>query len=186
VNIYHIVLLVCASALASAPAAAQDKWHTEFLADASFPTDDFGSIHLNTGVGYEATVSYQFNQYISAYGGWGWHDFSSDGPEIVQKGYVAGMQFTQDMANTRFGIRLRAGVTYEHIELQNNRTQEIMLDSKHGTGFEIGASLSYPFVGDWRITPGIRYRSLTRPFVIDGNQSDSDLNYLALVVSISL
>jgi len=191
-NIHKVVLIASAFAFAFAFASTSatagdtdDKWHTELLAGVSFPTEDFGSIKLDAGSGFEGTVSYQLTPSISAYGGWGWYDFSSNGPEVVQQGYVVGMQLAAYSPNRSTILRVRAGVTYEHIELQNN-LGNVVYDSKPSTGFEIGAALAFPFVGDWEIVPGIRYRSLNRPIEINGVESNTDLNYFALDVSICL
>jgi len=181
---FAVTLVASLLAFGTVSAVAQERLSAEFRVGASIPTEDLDTIDLDTGFGFEGTVTYLFAPTFGAYGGWGWRNFGSNDLDVEQTGYTIGLQFSPELPNTSLSLRLRAGVTYEHIELENDNG-DIVDDSKHGVGFEIGAAVPFALNDQWSITPGIRYRSLNRDIEVAGIESDVDLNYFALDVGIS-
>lgn len=168
-------------------AHAQQGWSFELRAGVNLPLDDLGNIDLDAGAGIEGTVAYEFSPTLAAYGGWGWHQFDADSqngnPDIEQTGYVLGLQYSDSFANGNLGYRLRSGVTYEHIEIENNNGN-IVFDTDHGVGFELGAALSYAINNNWSLTPGLRYRCLSRDVEFGATIGDTDLSYVALDIGV--
>jgi hypothetical protein len=58
-------------------------------------------------------------------------------------------------------------------------------NSGHGLGWEGGAGLAVRLDDHWRITPGLRFRSLTRDLTIGGTRTPADLRYLAIEAGFS-
>jgi hypothetical protein len=77
--------------------------------------------------------------------------------------------------------RVRFGGTYNHIEVENSDGQ-LVTDSGHGLGWEIGTGVIVPFGDSWRLTPGVRYRSLGRTLHLGAVGMDVDLTYMAVEI----
>ncbi|HET6837191.1 MAG TPA: hypothetical protein VFH24_04050, partial [Gemmatimonadales bacterium] len=96
-----------------------------------------------------------------------------------------GLLFEHPLGNSEtVALQLRAGGTYNHIELENSAGDQIA-DSGHGLGFEGGAGLVLRLADSWRLTSGLRFRSLTRDLESGGIASAADLRYLAVEVGFS-
>ncbi len=73
---------------------------------------------------------------------------------------------------------IRAGGTYNHLELENS-DGDLVEDSGHGLGWELGAGLTLPLSRSWVVTPGIRYRRLNRDLTLESRTVPVELEYLA-------
>jgi opacity protein-like surface antigen len=80
---------------------------------------------------------------------------------------------------------LRVGGTFNHIEIENE-DGELVADSDHGIGWEIGAGLVYDLNDRWQISPGIRYRALSREIGEEDAKVSVDLGYVAAEVGIAI
>jgi len=175
--------------LSVAPIAqAQQIWSAELRAGANLPIDDLGDIALDPGFGFDGTVAYQISPVLSAYAGWGWHQFDADtpngSPDVEQTGYVIGVQATRALTDSRFALRARGGLTYEHIEIENNRG-DIVEDTGHSAGVEFGAAVVYSMNDRFSLTPGIRYRFLSRDVEFGTTNDSVDLSYFALDIGVA-
>ncbi len=188
------IALLGASALALALASnglvAQDVWSLEVRGGTAFPTQDFGVDELDTGVGFEGTVAYRFMPHLELYGGWDWYHFQADEAltlvdvDVEETGYAFGLRFEHPIEMLGApAIWLRAGGTYNHIEIEDH--DDTTADSGHGLGFELGAGIALQLSDGWYLTPGARFRALTREFVVEGSEVDVDLTYFALEVGVS-
>lgn len=109
-------------------------------------------------------------------------DNSFAGPELdfEETGYTLGLRFEHPMRPTsRFLYRLEAGATYKHIEVED-ADGDIIEDTGHGLGYELGAGLLVPLGETWKFAPTLRYRALARDFTIGGTTTSGDLRYVAL------
>lgn len=185
-NLTHLLLIATISLL-SLNAHAQQDWSFEFRAGANLPIDDLGDIKLDAGAGFEGTAAYAFTPALAVYGGWGWHQFDAEAqnsdPDVEQTGYVLGLQYTNTFPSSALGYRLRSGLTYEHIEIEDD-DGDIVFDTDHGVGFELGGALSFALSDSWSLTPGLRYRYLSRDVEFGTNDGDADLSYIALDVGV--
>lgn len=174
----------------SSTLAAQGRVSVELRAGAAVPTADLGDVDLATGFGFEGTVAYRFIEHLALYGGWDWHRFTpSDEPagselDVEETGYAFGLRFQHPLGGASGPqVQLRAGGTYNHIEIEEG--SEITADSDHGLGWEAGVGLLFGLGDRWLLGPGIRYRSLTRELTADGVTGDVDLRYLTLELAVS-
>ncbi len=169
-------------------ANAQQVWSAELRAGANLPVDDLGDIELDPGFGFEGTVAYRFSPLLSAYAGWGMRQFDAEttngSPDVEQTGYVFGLQAIRTLADSKLSYRARGGLTYEHIEIENARG-DIVEDTSHGVGFEVGAAVVYSVSEQLSLTPGVRYRFLSRDVDFESTDRSVDLSYVVLDVGIA-
>ncbi len=181
-------------ALIALPATthAQDRWRLEARTGAAFTTQDLADASLDPGFGFEATIAYKFMPHLAAYAGWDWYHFSTSqgsfgGPasDLEETGYAFGMRFEHPIGGMeRVALRLRAGGTYNHVEIENGAGETIG-DSGHGLGWEAGAALGIVLGQSWELSPGVRYRSLTPDLDFAGAATVGTLEYVAVEIGVS-
>ena len=180
--------------LAAGPALAQESpFELELRAGAAFTTQEVEDESLGNGLGGEATFAYWFTRRLALYGGWGWHRFAPDrsfagtDADIEQTGYVYGLRFEYPFIIGRASsprLRLHAGATYEHLEIEGG-DGDLVGDSDHGVGWEAGAGVAFPVNDSWKVTPGVRYRALSRDVTAGDAATDVDLQYVATEIAVS-
>jgi opacity protein-like surface antigen len=171
------------------PLQAQERWTLEFTGGAAVPTGDLGDLDLNAGLAFGGTVSAKVMPHLGIYAGWDWAHFSSDetGPggelDVEETGYVLGLRFEHPFrGETGFPMfRVQAGGTYKHIEIEDEEG-ELIADSGHGLGWEVGAGLVLPLGEQWTATPGFRFRSLSRDLDLGAGAQSVDLRYVGFEV----
>ncbi|OBX27239.1 opacity protein-like surface antigen [Gelidibacter algens] len=171
----------------SSTSFSQNKWSVEFRPDINFPTEDFGDSKIETGYGFELTGAYRFMEHLSAYAGWSYNTFGIKDSDLDfdETGYTFGLQFIHPLGTSEtLSYLLRAGATYNHIELENT-DGDITSDSGHGLGYQIEAGLNYDLGTNWDLRPTIRYRALSRDLDIDNTTLNVDLNYLSFGLGIA-
>jgi hypothetical protein len=187
-----VVAAAVALQLSSAVLFAQQPWSVELRGGATLPTQQLGGADLENGVGIEGTLAYRFMPHTAAYVGWDWLHFLSRqsfaGPDMdfEETGYAFGLKFEHPFRGETTGAayRLRFGGTYNHIEIEDS-SGNLVTDSGHGLGWEIGTGVILPFGSAWRVVPGVRYRSLGRTLTFGGVGTDVDLTYVALEIGFS-
>ncbi|MBD3346436.1 MAG: outer membrane beta-barrel protein [Chitinivibrionales bacterium] len=171
-------------------AGAQNRWSLELRPGGSFPVKELGDADLTPGFGFEGTVAYRFIGSFCAYAGWGWNRVTADqsfaGPDVrfEETGYVLGVQAMYPFGRSMLKYYVRAGILYNHIETEDSEG-EIVDSSPHGLGWQAGAGLAFDITDHLRLTPGLRYRSLSREIDIDNTVVDADLRYLSAGVGIA-
>lgn len=177
----------------TSPLQAQDRWAFEIRANGAVPGQDIGQSDLRyAGFGLEGTVRYRFLQHLGAYAGWDWMKFDADetfalaDADFEETGYVFGLRFEHPVRGESGGpaVWIRAGGTYDHIEVENG-AGDIVSDSGHGLGWEAAAGLALGLGSRWSLTPGLRYRALSRDVTWEGVTVPVDLEYVALEVGFS-
>jgi hypothetical protein len=186
-----LAFLLCAVGIFNGDLSAQHRLSVQFRPGVSFATTDLGDANLKTGGGFEFAAAYRFMPHVSLYAGWGWNRFASDasfaGPknDFEETGYVLGLQFIHPFYQKfPFDYFLKAGAISNHIEVENS-DGEIFADSGHGFGFQVETGLSFSLSDSWRITPGIKYQSLSRDLKISERIYRVDLNYLSVGATIA-
>ena len=91
--------------------------------------------------------------------------------DFEETGYTFGFQFIHPIEETSLSYLIRVGGIFNHIEVENG-SGEIISDSKHGLGWEIGAGIVIPIFNRLNLLPSVRYRSLSRDIEI-GNRITS-------------
>jgi opacity protein-like surface antigen len=169
---------------------AQDKWSVEIRPNLDFPTQDLGDAELNPGFGIEVAIGYRFMEHLGAYAGWGYNTFNADNSfagtdtDFDETGYTFGFQFIHPIHNSSISYLLRAGGIYNHIEAENWEG-DILADSGHGLGWEIGAGLQIDLGSQWNLRPQFGYRELSREIETGSFKGDVDLNYISFGVGIA-
>jgi hypothetical protein len=171
-----LALLAGASA-----ASAQTRWSLELSGGAAFATEKVGGADLSPGFGLGLAANYRFMPHLSVYGGWDWHRFSVDetaGGDLEDNGYMFGLRFEHPLfAGVSYWAR--AGGIANHIEVQDE-SGALAWDSGHDLGWEVGAGFSVPVRPRLKLTPGVRFRSLSRDVDIDGATTPTDLRYVVV------
>lgn len=176
--------------LITSTASAENRWSVEARGGAAFATEKLGDTDLGTGIGFEGSASYRFMPHLAGYVGWSWLHFTTDesswGDEmdVEETGYLFGLAFIHPIAEGPLSYLVRVGGTYNHIEVEDDEG-EIVADSDHGLGWEVGLGLVYDLNNGWRISPAVRYRALSRDMEAGNTTSSVDLNYIAADVGIS-
>jgi hypothetical protein len=179
--------IVCAALIATvaAPrlALAQSPVSLEVTGSGVVPTQTLGGAGLGTGFGFGANVRVRFMPHLAAYAGWELHHNSSDelitgrSTGVEDTGYTLGLRFEHPLtAGTAYWVR--AGGLYSHIELENTEG-DVISDSGHGMGWEAGAGIAIPVGARVALTPGVRYRSLTRDLRVGGVPNSVTLSYVS-------
>lgn len=183
------VVLVALCLAAAAPAYADRQWSLELKAGGG-PSQDPNEVTLGPGFGFEGLLEYRMMPHVLGYGGWDWHQFNSDQSfagkdmDFAETGYAFGLRFEHPFggeAGMGPAWWVRAGGTVNHIEVENPNG-DIVGDSGHGLGWEAGTGLTFHVADWWSITPGLRYRALSRDVTVSGVTSKVDLSYMLFEV----
>ena len=186
---YATIVAAAGSLLISTHAAgAQSRWSAELSGDAAFPTRALAGADLKTGGGFGVNVRYRFQPHLAAYGGWEWHLQQSselqpgETLDLNDAGYTFGLRFEHPLVARTAGW-VRAGGLANHIEIENAKG-EIVNDTGHGLGWEVGAGFTVPLGVRLGLTPGVRYRTLSRDVNVDGATRGSTLSYVSTGVGL--
>ena len=175
---------------APSTAQAQNRLSFEFRPGVAVATQDLADASLGTGFGFEGTIGYRFLPHLAVYGGWDWHRFTSDASfagnnvDFEETGYAFGLRFQHPVGGSEaIDVRLSGGGTYNHIEIEGS-DGELIVDSEHGLGWEAGAGLALR-AGGWEVAPVVRFRSLTRDFVVGNVTTTGTLRYVTVTLGFS-
>lgn len=145
----------------------EKKFGIEFNAGGSYAIKKIEDKKLNPGFGFEGSVHYNFIKNLGVYAGWGWNRFGADdsfaGKDVCfeETGYILGLQFQNQISNSSFSYFAKGGALYSHIELENSNG-DIILDTKHGFGYQAVVGVEYKLNSKWSLTPSIKLNSLKR------------------------
>lgn len=168
----------------------QNRWSLELRPGINYATQDISDADLGLGFGAELTIAYRFMPHLAAYAGWSYNNFAVDqsfagtDASFEETGYTFGFQFIHPIGESGMSYLVRAGGTYNHIEIENNEG-DIIIDSGHGLGWQAEAGLVIPLSDNFSLLPSLRYRSLNRNIEIENVSTAVDLNYLSVGVGLS-
>ncbi len=167
----------------------EKKWSIEMRGNMAAPLQDLGKYELNPGFGLETTASYNFKHHMAIYAGWGWQHFSADNNpnagnklDFEETGYRFGFQFVHPIGTAKLSYLISAGGVFNHIEAENS-DGDIVADTGHGLGGELGAGLIFRISDSWSFMPSVRYQYLPQTIDLYGKESDFDLSYMACAAS---
>lgn len=191
-----IALAVSPLALAAQSATNSARWSVELNADGAFPIAKLGAAELSTGFGLGANFRLRLQQHLLAYAGWEYHAFSSDQilpsetADAEETGYVFGLRFehpfrAESFTNRSAGYWLRGGAIVKHIEIENE-AGDIVSDTKHGLGYELGAGVLIPLTDRLALTPGARVQSLSRDLTVGPSTNAVTLRYVSAIVGLTI
>lgn len=185
-----IRVVLAMALLAPAGAAAQSPLSAELRLGLGVPTQDFGEAELGNGIGFEASLRYQLPLCLSLYAGWDWYHFSSDQGgvdfDFEDTGYAVGLLWKPMRLDGYLGPWIRGGMVYDHVEIEDGEG-DLVADSDHAFGYEVGAGLTLPLTGRFSLTPGVRYRAFSPEMESGGTTADAvELSYLALEIGLAI
>ena len=175
---------------ATTQSIAQDKWSLELRPGANYATKDISDADLGLGFGAELTVAYRFMPHLAAYAGWSYNNFAVDqsfagsDASFEETGYTFGFQFIHPMGKSSLSYLVKAGGTYNHIEIENNEG-DITIDSGHGLGWQAEAGLVIALSENFSLLPSVRYHSLDREIDINNTSTNVDLNYVSFGIGLA-
>jgi len=196
-----VLFAFVALALFSIKAIAQEnekRLGFELSSGVSIATAKLNDAKLNPGLGFEGILHYRFMSHTGVYAGWGWNRFGADESLVgndacfEETGYVFGLQFKHPVSNSTVSYYLRAGGTYNHIEIEDTEG-DIVKDSGNDLGWQLAGGFDIPLGKKWSLTPGVKFNSLNTSMKFNsldietGNEGVSvpyDLNYITLKVGI--
>jgi hypothetical protein len=187
---YSLASAALAGLALAAPDLHGQRITVELGPSAALPTDELAGTHLEGGAGFGGTVAVRALEHLSLYGGWDWlhfradRSFAGDDRDFEETGYTFGLRFEHPYRASDRMIRLEGGGTYKHVEIENNRG-DVIENSGHSLGFELGAGMVLPLRGAWRTAPMLRFRSLAPDFDLDGTTVAGDLRYGSVEVGVS-
>jgi hypothetical protein len=184
------LIALAGTLLAFQDAAEAQGVSVDLRAVGATATQRLAGADLSVGVGFGATVAYHVQQHLAAYGGWDWIHFQAQqsfaGTDMAfdETGYTLGLRFEHPMAGDDVMFRVEAGGTYKHIEIANV-DGDIVDDSGHELGLEAGGGVVVPLGTNWRLTPTVRFRTLTPQFEIAGLTTKADMRYAGVEIGVS-
>lgn len=183
--------LVFGSLLATPSGLTAQQLAADLRAVGATSTQRLAGADLSVGVGFGATLAYRIQPHLSAYGGWDWINFRADQSfagadmDFVETGYTLGLRFDHPISGDSGPLfRIEAGGTYKHVEVENT-SGNIITDSGHELGFEAGGGVVIPLGTAWRLTPTVRFRSLSPAFDITGATTRSEFRYVGVEFGVS-
>ncbi len=188
-----VVMIVTSSNIFAQSVCSNEPYKNfgvEMNAGVSFPTSKMAYAKLNTGLGGEILLHYNFMPHLGLYGGWGWNQLSADesfaGKEIdfEETGYIMGLEWKHPLGCTPLSYYVRGAALYNHLEVENNPQGDIIGDTGHGWGYQLAAGLNIPLGKNFHLTPGVKFNSLKRDLNFDSNVRALRQNYISLRVGI--
>ena len=97
------------------------------------------------------------------------------------------MDISEQIADEELLLEVRDLVLHERLEVRvreprpieiENQEGDLIADSGHGLGWEVGAGVAIGVGEKGSLTPGPRYRSLSRDLEFDGVEVPVDLRYV--------
>jgi len=177
-----LVLVSSALLIGLDTAHATSRWGWELRSGADLGATTLGDTDLGSGVGFETGLTFRVQPHLHAYAGWGWHhvgagDVLDDG-SLEQTGYTFGLQFQHPVGQGPFDLFVRSGAVLRHFELEAD--DDVVDDSGHGWGWELGAGVSYAMGQAWDLRLGVTHRSLDRDVDVDGTPRSVELGGLGV------
>lgn len=178
----NVIILAIAMVIVSSKSIAQSecclpykKFGVELNAGVSIPTSKLADAKLNTRLGGEILLHYNFMPHLGLYGGWGWNQLTADKSfagnkiDFEETGYIIGLEWKHPFTCTSpLSYYLRGSALYNHIEVENNPQGHIIGDTGHGWGYQFAGGLDIPVGKNFHLTPGVKFNSLKRNLDFEG------------------
>jgi long-subunit fatty acid transport protein len=185
------VMLAVSMVLSSLYLNAQSRWSFELKPGMNYATRELGTSDIQAGFSFEGVFAYRCMPHLSVYAGWGWNKFSADQSnagsniDFEETGYTFGLQFVHPFSEkSQVSYMIKAGGLYNHIETENS-DGEIIYDTGHGLGWQLGGGIAVPIGKRWTLIPEIRFRSLSRTAKFGETSIPMNLNYISGGIGVS-
>lgn len=175
----------------TSPALAQSRWSGELRAGINVPADKFASGDLKVGPGLEMGLGVRVANDLFVYTAWDWQNRAAKGllfgatVDVEDTGYALGLRYVVPVSG---GAKpwVRAGMLLNHVEIEDEDTGDLVADSKHRWGFEVGGGFEMALSDRWNITPGVRYRRFEPHVRFGGARAHHALSYFVVDVGFAL
>jgi opacity protein-like surface antigen len=186
-KIVVLAVFVCAS-LSGFAQERESRFGIELDGGVSYSFTKLDEAEMKVGGGFEFTLHYRIYNHVGAYAGWGWNHFAAKNSfagmncDFEETGYVFGLQFKHAIGDLPASYYVRAGGLWNHIEIENG--DDIIMDTKHGWGYQIAGGVYFPIGKTWSINTGVKFNSLNRENIefADYGKRSFDLKYVSLRV----
>jgi hypothetical protein len=177
--------------LLASPALAQPRLTAEVRAGGNAATEEFAAVDLESGVGFEIGIGVRVAPDLFVFGAWDWQQHGASAPlfgeavDVEDTGYAFGLRYVAPVAS-RVKPWVRGGGLYNHVEIEDEDAGDLLADSEHTWGFEVGGGVEVALDDRWSLTPGVRYRRFEPTVRSGGTESSTTLSYFAFDVGIAL
>jgi Outer membrane protein beta-barrel domain len=177
--------------LIASPLFAQPRWAAEVRGGVNVAVDEFAAVDLKTGAGLEMGLGVRVAPDLFVYGAWDWQNRAAKTPlfgttvDVEDTGYAFGLRYVAPLSS-RAKPWVRAGGLFNHVEIEDEDAGDLVADSKHTFGFEVGGGLDVALNDRWSLTPGVRYRRFEPKVRFGGAESSSTLSYLTFDVGVAV
>ncbi|MCW5518615.1 porin family protein [Aureitalea sp. L0-47] len=164
---------------------AQSRFSAEFRPGFNIPTSDLNEENLGLGFGFEVKAAYKMMPHLKAYGGWGWNSFKTDAKdmndelELTENSFTFGFELQLPVTDPPVTYFLYGGGLLGQLKIED-MSNTINASSDYGLGWQLGGGVEFVLTDYWSLKPDVRYRSLSREFMIMNIPSEVDMNYFAV------
>ena len=173
------------------PVFAQSGGSVELRGGVNVAVDQFAGTDLSTGSALEIGLDVRVAPALFVYGAWDWQNRGAKSPlfgatvDVEDTGYAFGLKFVAP-GSSRAKPWLRAGGLWNHVEIENEAAGDLIADSEHTWGFEVGGGLDIGLSDRWSLNPGVRYRRFEPNVRFGGLESSATLSYVVIDVGVAL
>jgi opacity protein-like surface antigen len=193
-TVMNIIRATSASVLTvllfASPLSAQPRWTAEVRGGINASLEAFNDVDLKVGSGLEMGVGLRVAPDLFVYGAWDWQNRQAKTPlfgvtaDVEDTGYAFGLRYMAPLSG-RARPWVRAGGLYTHVEIEDEDAGDLIADSKHTLGFEVGAGVDLALNDRWSLTPGARYRRFDPKVRRAGADTSATLSYMTFDVGIA-
>ena len=175
----------------ASPVFAQPRWTAEVRLGVNVAAAEFNDVDLKRGAALEMGIGVRVARDLFAYGAWDWQNRAAKTGlfgatvDVEDTGYAFGLRYVVPVSG-RVKPWVRAGGLFNHVEIEDEDAGDLIADSKHTLGFEVGAGLDVALGDKWSLTPGVRYRRFEPKVRFGGAQTSATLSYMVFDVGIAM
>jgi hypothetical protein len=166
------------------------RFGIELNGGGSMAINKLSDAKTNPGFGFEGLLSYRIMPHFGLIAGWGWQRFGAEtsfaGSDVCfeETGYLVGLEYSRPFGSAPLSWFFRGAGLYNHIEIENE-SGDIIHDTKHGYGWQAAGGIMIPLGSKWNLSPGLKFNSLQRETIFEGNTHKLNLNYFSLRVGLT-
>ncbi len=165
------------------------RFSFEFASGIVVPTKKINDSNFDVGLGFDGLFLYRVISKWGVFAGWGWNkmeveeSYVGKGVCYDETGYVFGIQYSNRVGKKPLSYYLRGGGLHKHIEIEKS-DGEIIDDTGHGLGWQVGGGILYSLNKKWGLTTGVNYSSLVRETDLIGSEKEINYKYVSLKIGL--
>jgi hypothetical protein len=180
-----LILSVLSLILTTGFTLAQGAFGMEVRGAGSIPTSKLDNASLKLGAGFELLLHYEIIQNGTVYAGWGWNRMRSDelvseqDIDVEETGYRFGLEYAVPVGSGPTKLYVTGGGLFNHLEFENE-AGDIVEDTGHGLGWNVGFGLDYALLEFIHLRPSIKHFSLRRDMEMGSRQAEVKHEYISV------